>query len=406
MKLYLDLPSGIAGNMFLAACLDLGLDRLLLQNALASLAPDCSWEITQARRGGLRGLHLHIGVPADQPHRHLRTILNRLDQATLPVAVKELATTMFTHLATAEAAVHGISVEEVHFHEVGAVDAIVDICGAAFAVWQLGVTHVDASPVPTGSGFVECQHGRLPVPAPAVAELLRRHQLPLRPDPVEAELVTPTGAAILVTLLEHFARSGLTRIDRIGHGLGSRELPGRPNLLRILAQTESAPAADSDCIRESVVVLSSHLDDMNPEWYGSLWELLREAGALDVALIPMTMKKGRPGVRVEIVANQGSAEGLARLLLSHTTALGVRMAVMDRLVLPRTARMVETPWGRLRAKEAHGIWRLEHDDLAALAQEQGWSLPQTQQSVAPFLAAAIQADHSLHKESDRCHPTA
>ncbi|MEO5355512.1 MAG: LarC family nickel insertion protein, partial [Magnetococcus sp. XQGC-1] len=253
-----------------------------------------------------------------------------------------------------------------------------------------GIKRITASPVPMGSGEVVCAHGRLPVPAPAVAELLRRHRVPIRPDSGEGELVTPTGAAILVTLVDAFTPAELTRIDRIGHGLGSREVPGRANLLRILAQEEE-PAAAESVLREEVVVLSSHLDDMNPEWYGPLWERLLQGGALDVALIPMTMKKGRPGVRLEVVAHPGQGEALARMVLTHTTALGVRLAPMERRLLPRSQQRVPTPWGELRAKVADGVWRLEHDDLEQLAKRQGWSLLQAQQQVAPFLATARDA---------------
>ena len=373
--------------MFLGACIDLGLDRDLLTRSLMTVAPGGSLAITRSQRGGLSGVRAEVIVPHEHHHRHLQTILALIQQAELPDPVKQLAGTIFTNLATAEAQVHGIPVEEVHFHEVGALDAIIDICGAAWAVWQLGITQVTASPVATGSGWITCQHGRLPVPAPAVAELLRTHGVPIQPSAVKGELTTPTGAAILVTLVNRFAPSPLTRIDRIGYGLGQREWPGHPNVLRILAQEEES--APSEWIREPVVVLSTHLDDMNPEWYGPLWNRLREAGALDVALLPMTMKKGRPGVRLEVVAHPEQETTLARMILSHTTALGVRLDRMERLILPRTQKKVTTPWGVIRAKEAGGVWRLEHDDLEQLARNQSWSLLQAQQQVAPFLSAAI-----------------
>ncbi|MBF0134843.1 MAG: nickel pincer cofactor biosynthesis protein LarC [Magnetococcus sp. DMHC-1] len=389
MKIHLDLEAGISGNMFLGACLDLGLSRERLEEALAGLGiPDWSLEVTQTRRGGLRGTHVEVKVPHAHHHRRLHHILAIIHDSTLPDPVKKMAGDMFATLARAEAGVHGTSVDEIHFHEVGAVDAIIDICGAAVAVWQLGITHISSSPVPTGTGFVLCQHGRLPIPVPAVAELLRDHHVPLRPDTVEAELVTPTGAAILVTLADRFGAAALTRIDHMGYGAGSRELPGRPNVLRILAQEDEPAESLSPLQREQVVVLSSHVDDMNPEWYGSLWDRLLSAGALDVALIPMTMKKGRPGVRIEVVATPGTEVTLAQIVLSHTTALGVRLATMDRLILPRTHKTLATPWGIVRAKEAGGVWRLEHDDLEQLARRQAWSLLQAQQYLAPFLAAA------------------
>ncbi|MBF0180480.1 MAG: nickel pincer cofactor biosynthesis protein LarC [Magnetococcales bacterium] len=391
MRIHLDLEAGIAGNMFLAACLDLGLDAGELREALRGL--DLSgWhlDIATERRGGLRGLHVDFRIPHVHTHRHLAPILALIHGSGLPEPVRRLADAIFIKLAEAEAVVHGVPVDEVHFHEVGAMDAILDICGAAFAVWKLGITRVTASPVPTGSGVVNGAHGRLPVPVPAVVELLRAHQAPLRPDNAEAELVTPTGAAILVALVERYGPADLTRVDRVGHGLGSRELPGRANVLRILAQNEdSALVAESGLLRERVLVLSCHVDDMNPEWYGPLWEHLTRAGALDVALIPMTMKKGRPGVRIEVVARPGHEEELARILLTHTTSLGVRLDAMERLVLPRAERELKTPWGTVRVKVAGGIWRPEHDDLEQLARRQGWSLPQAWQNLAPLLALVV-----------------
>ncbi|MBF0126873.1 MAG: nickel pincer cofactor biosynthesis protein LarC [Magnetococcales bacterium] len=393
MRMHLDLEAGISGNMFLGACLDLGLELRTLKEALATLGVS-GWqlEVKKELRGGMSGLHVSFRVPHAHAHRHLAPILAMIHASELPEPVKQRADAIFTKLAEAEAAVHGVSVEEVHFHEVGAMDAILDICGAAFAVWKLGVTQVSASPVPTGSGYVNGAHGRLPVPVPAVVELLRRHHAPLRPDAVEAELVTPTGAAILVTLVDRYGPLELTRVDRVGCGLGSRELHGRGNLLRILVQEETLPLppeTGSGLLRDRVVVLSCHVDDMNPEWYGPLWEHLMGAGALDMALLPMTMKKGRPGVRIEVVAHPGREEALARLMLTHTTSLGVRMDVMERFVLPRTEKILKTPWGTVRVKEAAGIWRLEHDDLEQLARRQGWSLPETQQNLAPMLALAI-----------------
>ncbi|NGZ05451.1 MAG: nickel pincer cofactor biosynthesis protein LarC [Magnetococcales bacterium] len=390
MHIHLDLEAGISGNMFLGACLELGLEPKVLRAALAGLnLPGWQLDLKRGRRGGIRGIHAAVRLlEPHSEHRSLGQILALIHGSGLPDPVKKQAVTIFVNLAEAEAAVHGIPVDQVQFHEVGAVDAIIDICAAAFAVWRLGVTRVTASPVPTGSGFVQCAHGRMPVPVPAVVELLRRFRAPLRPDPVEAELVTPTGAAILVTLAEQYGPPEIKRVDRVGYGLGSRDLPGRPNILRILASDlrDEPPVATSDLEREQVAVLSAHIDDMNPAWFGPLWDRLLSGGALDVALIPMTMKKGRPGVRLEVVARVEDEESVARIILTHTTTLGVRSARMDRFVLPRMERVVKTPWGAIRAKEAGGVWRLEHDDLVALAQRQQWSLPETQQHLTPFLA--------------------
>ena len=233
--------------------------------------------------------------------------------------------------------------------------------------------------------MVWCQHGHMPVPVPAVAHLLRHRGVPVKPNAVEGELVTPTGAAILVHLVDRFTPSELTRIDRIGYGLGTREIPKHSNALRLLAQDDKETAQDLPVHRAWVVVLSSHLDDMNPEWYGPLWDRLFEGGALDVALIPMTMKKGRPGVRIEVVVSPGDEERLAHLVLHHTTTLGVRMATMERMVLPRTQQTIKTPWGGVRCKVSGTGRRVEHDDLAALAKRERWTLPEAQHRITPFL---------------------
>ena len=389
MKIHLDTDSGIAGNMFLAACLDLGLPQDALEAALATLnLSGWSLEIKRERRGGICGLHLEVVVPPEKKHRHLPQVLAIIDESGLSDPVKKNASAIFRILAEAEGAVHGIDPQRVHFHEVGAVDAIIDICGSAFAAWHLGFTEVTATAVPVGTGTVQCQHGRMSIPVPAVAQIFSRYRVPIKPDPVEMELVTPTGAAILVHLVDRFCPPPLTRIDRMGYGLGTRELPGRGNAVRLLAQIEKNNGSTA-IYKEPIAVLSSHLDDMNPEWYGPLWQQLFAAGALDVALIPMTMKKGRPGIRLEVVAPPDRQEQLAQLILKQTTTLGVRVAFMDRYVQPRTEQTLETPWGELHIKLAGEMAYPEHESLVQLAQRQGWSLPEAQRRIAPLLEKAI-----------------
>ena len=386
MKIHMDGGSGIAGNMFLAACLDLGLDQGALLEALQTL-PLTPWslDVTRQKRGGIAGLHLTVAMPAEKKHRHLPDIFAMIQASGLPEPVKQRSMAIFQTLAEAEGVVHGIDPNRVHFHEVGAVDAIIDICGAAFAAWKLDFSEVTAGPIAVGNGTVLCEHGRMSVPVPAVVALFKRFHVPIKPDVVEMERVTPTGAAILVNLVQRFSGSSLTRIDRVGYGLGTRELSGRCNALRLLAQEEES-GSEAAFNRDWVVVLSSHLDDMNPEWYGPLWSTLLEAGALDVALIPMTMKKGRPGIRLEVVVPLGQEERLARLVLHHTTTLGVRMAPTERLIRVRSSTRLETPWGTVRVKEAGGVFSVEHDDLLELANRQNWSLPQAQQCIAPLLS--------------------
>lgn len=386
MKIHIDANSGIAGNMFLAACLDLGLDKQELLDALASLPlPEWSLLVKREQRGGIDGLHLDVQVPPEKKHRHLPHILSMIQQSKLPEPVKMGATSIFTILANAEAEAHGVSVNHVHFHEVGAVDAIVDICGASYAAWRLGFTEVTAGPIPVGTGTVNCQHGQMPVPVPAVVNIFRTHKIPIKPDIVEMELVTPTGAAILAHLVNRFGAPSLSQIDAVGYGLGTREIPGRNNAIRLLAQNENTEQPGTR--RDTVVVLSSHIDDMNPEWYGPLWTLLFKEGALDMALLPMTMKKGRPGVRLEVISPLGLEEKLMNLMLKHTTTLGVRSAVMDRLILERQEIKVFSPWGVVRVKVSGDRMKIELDDLEKIAEKQDWSLEQTEQNIAPYLTS-------------------
>lgn len=386
MKIHLDLDSGIAGDMFMGACLDLGLDQHELEQALRSIPglPNWSLEVKRDRRGGMEGLHVEVITPHEHAHRHLSDITAMIDGSTMPDPVKEKAKAIFRVLAEAEGHVHGMPADEIHFHEVGAVDAIIDICAAAYASWRLGFTEVSATAMVTGVGSVKCAHGTLSVPVPAVAELIRKYQIPLKPDPVEGEMVTPTGASILVSLVTRFGPPALSAIDAVGVGLGGRQIKGRSNALRILAQLETA-ANDQSFQREWIGLLSTHIDDMNPEWYGLLWERLFEMGALDVAITPMTMKKGRPAVRVEVMVPPGMEEELAKTLLSHSTAIGVRMERVERLVMTRQKQSCTTPWGRVGYKEAGGIRKPEYDDMARIAREQDWSLPQTYQAIIPHV---------------------
>ncbi|MBF0347366.1 MAG: nickel pincer cofactor biosynthesis protein LarC [Magnetococcales bacterium] len=400
MHMYLDCISGIAGDMFVAACLDLGLDQEALSNALSTLDLD-PWQLEVSRqcRGGMQGTHVFFKVPEmdhddhdHHHHRHLSDILSLIAQSRLPEPVKRDASSIFTLLAEAEGKVHGVAPARVHFHEVGALDAILDICGAAFAVWRLGVTEFSSSPPAVGSGTVRCAHGLMSVPVPAVAELFCRHRVPMQPEtgaPV-GELTTPTGAAILVHYCRRFGPCPLTIVDRIGLGLGTREIPGRSNGLRILVQ--DAASRGEAMGRDRVTLLTTHIDDMNPEWYGPLWDHLFAAGALDVTLSPVTMKKGRPGVRLECMAPVAAASTLARVILHHSTSLGVRVQPCDRWVLPRTAGTVMTPWGAIRVKDAGGVRKPEYDDLCRVANTMNWSLPETAARVAACMTVSAAED--------------
>ncbi|HIJ84824.1 MAG: protein of unknown function DUF111 [Magnetococcales bacterium] len=394
MRIHMDPVSGIAGDMFVAACLDLGLDQEELSNALATLnLGPWQLEVTRQRRGGLPGTHVAFRVPTEHVHRHLPDILALIHQSQLPEPVKQSAGNLFSLLAEAEGHVHGIDPNHCHFHEIGAMDAILDICAAAYAVWRLEISGITSAPPCVGSGTVRCEHGLMPVPVPAVAELFRRHGVPIHPemDPNTGELVTPTGAAILVHFTQRFGPCPLTGIDQVGLGLGTREIPHRTNGLRILSQRD---VPKNNFQEDRVNLISTHIDDMNPEWYGLLWDRLFAAGALDVALSPITMKKGRPAVRLEIVASPETTKSLAHVLLNQSTSLGVRIQPCDRIIKTRSEHRIDTPWGELRTKRTEHLHKAEYDDLLQLATKMNWSLPETAAKVAVYL------DHSPAPNTD------
>jgi pyridinium-3,5-bisthiocarboxylic acid mononucleotide nickel chelatase len=343
---YLDCSSGVSGDMFLAACLDAGLEAGQLQAELAKLTlGPYTFDVQRVKRGGLAGTHVNITAPGPQPHRHLLPIERMIKSSGLPAVVQERACSIFRRLGEAEAMLHDEPLNHVHFHEVGAVDAILDIVGACAALELLGVGELAASPLNLGSGRVNAAHGSLPVPAPATAELLRG--VPVYSSGVEAELVTPTGAAIVSTLASGFGPLPPMKIGRIGYGAGSRELPGHPNLLRLMIgeRTESTkPGA------EAVAVIETSVDDMSPELYGYLAERALAAGALDVSCAPIGMKKSRPGLEIRVLARPEQAETLADLIFAETTTLGVRVSTAERRVLERYSVSVETPYGPIRVK--------------------------------------------------------
>jgi uncharacterized protein (TIGR00299 family) protein len=372
---YLDCSSGISGDMFLGACLDSGLDEAALLQELAKLKLS-SFEFKTERvlRAGLAGIHVDVIPKGSQPHLHLASIEEMIESSALSPSVEERSRRIFRRLGEAEARLHAQSIEKVHFHEVGAVDAIVDIVGACVALDLLGVEELVASPVNVGSGHVTAAHGSLPVPAPAAAELLRG--IPVYSSGVEAELTTPTGAAIVSTLASSFGPLPAMKIERIGYGAGGRDLPGHPNLLRLFLGTrDSARGAASD----EVVVIETSIDDMSPEIYGYLVERALEAGALDISCTPIQMKKNRPGLDIRVLAKPDQAEALADLIFAETTTLGLRISTAERRVLERELATVETAHGPLRIKVARRQGKIvnaapEYEDCRRVALEQGISL--------------------------------
>ena len=374
--MYFDCFSGASGDMLLGALLDAGVSLDQLRGGLATL-PVSGWQLVAERveQHGLSGTRANVVLDgrAEQPRRGLREVEAIVRGAAIPAEVRDRACGVFRRLAEAEAAVHGTSVEEVHFHEIGALDSIVDIVGAVLGLHLLGIDwmRITSSGLPTGSGWVGASHGRLPVPAPATLELLRRANAPTRsaPDEVPGELTTPTAAALLTTLAA-FGPPPTLRVQQVGYGFGSRELPW-PNAVRLWA----GAAEETSVLLDSVAQIETHLDDATPEELGFAMERLLDAGALDVAFVPLHMKKNRPGVLVRVLARPHDGRRLAELLLEHTTALGARLQVIERLIAPRSESRVSTRWGEVRIKLKRlgdrTIASPEYEDCARLAHAAG-----------------------------------
>jgi uncharacterized protein (TIGR00299 family) protein len=375
-----DCFSGASGDMLLGALVDAGVSIEQLRQGLSTL-PVRGWRLDAepARQHGISGTRAHVQLEEqDQPHRGLADVLRVIDSGSLPHQVAERARAVFTRLGEVEAHIHATSVDAVEFHEVGAIDAIVDVVGVVLGLYLLGADwgHITCSGLPLGSGWVGSAHGRLPVPAPATLELMRRAAMPVRaflanPAADETgELTTPTGAALLTVLARQGgAQNGFTTLERIGYGFGARE-PTWPNAVRLLVGPSSEAPPDG-LLSDTVSEIQTNLDDASPEELGFAMERLLEAGALDVAFSPLYMKKNRPGVLVRVLARPEDGRRLAGLVLEHTSALGVRLQRIERLVAWRQERSVSTPWGDVRVKVKQlGERELvapEYEDCARLA---------------------------------------
>jgi len=372
---YFDCPSGASGDMILGALIDAGVPLPTLRAELAKLGlPGFTLETREVRRGAFRATKADVVLDAQVRHHHrqLRDILAILGASQLPPAVIAGAARIFSRLAEAEARVHGTGIEEVHFHDVGAVDAIVDVTGAVIALHLLGVENVHVSALPLGGGFVDGPHGRMPVPGPGAAELLRG--FPVVDTGVRSELVTPTGAAILTTLAASGAgRMPAMTVDRIGYGAGTKDLPGTPNVLRcFVGETADAGAT------ETVAQLETTIDDMNPQLYEPLMDRLFEAGALDVFLTPVAMKRSRPGTVLTALCPKDKVPDLSRVLFEESSTIGVRWTEVSRTRLDREVVTIVTDYGPLPFKVSRLSGRVvtitpEFADVVRLAQAK--SLP-------------------------------
>jgi uncharacterized protein (TIGR00299 family) protein len=367
--------------MFIGAMLDLGLSRRALEEDLAGLRLPHRLRVRKVTRGAIAARYVEVTLPG-QPGRGLRArasghgrhyaeIVELISKARLDKEVRERALGIFEALGRAEARVHGTPLAKVHFHEVGAVDAIVDVTAAAIALRRLEIRRVTSSPVALGEGTVATAHGRLPLPAPATLELLRG--VPVVPAHVQWETVTPTGAAILRSIVDEFRSLPALTIEKIGHGAGDDRSGPMPNVLRAVLGREGHASADR------VVALETNLDDLVPEHFDYLMERLFEVGALDVSIQHIQMKKNRPGFLVRVLARPADRLALARVLFAESTAIGVRASEMDRLVLDRESRRVQTPYGRVGVKivwdpAGRPLVSAEYDDCKRAARRAGVSL--------------------------------
>lgn len=347
---YLDCFSGISGNMVLGALLDAGLELEQLNVELARLGLTGYRLVAQSvHRRGIAGTHVEVEIEEEGVARHLHHIEEIIQNSALPDEVKMKSLAIFRRLAEAEAKVHGEPVEHIHFHEVGAMDAIVDVVGSAIGFWLLGVERVYASHVHVGRGTVECAHGTIPVPAPATLELLRG--VPTYGRDVEAELVTPTGAAILSSLAESFGSAPPMRVERVGYGAGTRDLP-LPNLLRLSIGETTAAGSAAGYEQDLVTLIETNIDDMNPQLYEHVMERLFAAGALDVYLTPIQMKRNRPGIKLSVLVDGERVPDMIDILFAETTAIGVRTCPMHRQKLARERVVVGTLYGEIGVKVA------------------------------------------------------
>ena len=367
---YLDAFSGISGDMTVGALIDAGADNGALVNILESLGTEAKFQVEKVSRRGVAASKFHVIAGVAKGHRHLKDILDLIAKSASPDGVKQNAAAVFQRLGEAEAKVHGIPLAKVHFHEVGAVDSICDIVGACAGFHLLGVDAIYSSPLNVGSGTVNTEHGVLPVPAPATAELLTGKPIYARGPALE--LTTPTGAAIAATLAKDFGPLPPLRISSTGYGAGDKDFPDHANVLRVLIG-ESTDAREST----SVAVLEANIDDSSPQVLGYAMERLLEAGALDVTLEYVLMKKNRPGTLVRVIAKPEDRETLAQLMFAETSTLGLRIYFAERRVQARRILEVETPHGQVRIKiSTDGSFAPEYDDCRKLAIASGIPLKQ------------------------------
>lgn len=370
---YFDCFAGASGDMMLGALVDAGLDGELLQERLSGLhLPGFKLECRRVDKNGIGATKVDVVVTDDVHERHLPQIEEIVRQSDLGEQIKEQAVAIFHRLGETEAHIHGASLDHVHLHELGGVDTIVDVVGTLLGLEEMGIERVYSSPLPMGRGFIQSSHGRIPLPAPATVGLLRG--VPVVGSDLEAELVTPTGAALLSHLAADFGPLPAMVLEAVGYGAGTRDLL-IPNLLRLLIGQADVGRAT---VVESLLLLETNIDDLNPEFYEHVMGRLFEAGALDVYLTPIQMKKNRPATLLSVLCNLEKAKGLTEIIFSETSTLGVRQQMVQRRCLARSMHKVETPYGTVSVKVARwgedkNAWRAspEYEDCRRLAKEKG-----------------------------------
>ena len=367
--LYFDCFSGISGDMVLGAFLDLGIEEEYLKSELAKLHLD-HYEIFAEKtvKKGISGTHCHVIAEEEHVHRHFSDIRCMIENSDLDETVKSTAIAIFKRVAEAEGAVHGVPADHVHFHEVGALDSILDIVGAAICFHKLAPEKVLVSGINTGSGWVMCAHGRIPVPAPAVIEILAKTKIPMYSKYIEEEAATPTGVAIAAELAEYVPEMPELKVEKVAYGFGTKEFPVLNGLRLIYGEIKEKKVPDQ------IIVLEANIDDMTGESAGYAMNLLLEAGAKDVFYTPIYMKKNRPAVMLTVLAAANDEEKLAELILQETTTIGIRRRTVDRICMKRHIRTIDTPYGEVHVKvcDYGNVHKesLEYCDVAKIAKNE------------------------------------
>lgn len=373
-SLHFDCFAGASGNMILGALIALGVDRDALSAELSKLSlPEFGLEVETVDRSGISSTHVNVVIPDEKAHRHLHHIVDIIQNSTLSDSIKQRSIAIFTKLAEAEAKVHGTDVQKVHFHEVGALDAIIDIVGSCVGFEMLGIERFTASKLHVGSGFVDMAHGKFPVPPPAVAEIVSN--IPIYSTEIEGELLTPTGAAIIATVCSEFGKLPEMTVEKTGYGAGTREYKGFPNVLRLMIGESTAQDARET---ERLTLIETNIDDATPQVLGHVMDRTMTAGALDCWFTPIMMKKNRPATMLSVLCEQEIVDEIRELLYTETPTLGLRITETSRESLSREEVKVNTKYGQISVKIATYKGNLvnvkpEYDDVSKIAIERGIS---------------------------------